>query len=108
MLSKIKTLFLLSLLLLTSLSAIDNKIYIDEEELKSSQDAFYIHLGNNVWLETNTLHRDGTGLYTFNTSITSSNSPRTEYVKKWRCPYCHHYWPIGQKCQNSDCPSKYY
>lgn len=111
MLKNIKILLLLSTILTTSLCAntYEERIYIDEEELKTSQDAFYIHLGDNVWIETRTLHRDGSGLFTFNSSITTlENGPQTDYVKKWKCPYCYKYWPIGTRCQNPSCPSKYY
>lgn len=86
------------------------KIYIDEEELNTSQDAFHIHIGNNVWIETNTVHRDKTGLYTYENNILSSTDKNTQqfgYQKTWKCPYCYNYWPIGTPCQNPSCPSKY-
>lgn len=87
----------------------DSKVYIDEEEMKSTYDAYYIHLGNNVWMQTNTVHRDSTGVYTYQGCIAKSmtNAKSVGYEKKWRCPYCYNYWPIGTKCQNGDCPSKY-
>jgi hypothetical protein len=84
------------------------KIYIDEEELKQGQDAFYIHLGENVWIHTNCVHRDGTGLFAYEFSLARSlNGNQCTYEKKWKCPYCYNYWPIGTPCQNKDCPSKY-
>lgn len=87
----------------------ETKVYIDEDEMKSTSDAFYIHLGNNMWMQTNTVHRDSTGLYTYQGCIAKSlaNAKTATYEKKWRCPYCYNYWPVGTKCQNAECPSKY-
>ena len=86
-----------------------DKFYLDEEEMKSSDDAFYIHLGNNVWIHTNSINKDKKGLYTYRASIARSmvQGKMAAYEKKWKCPYCYSYWPIGTPCQNKDCPSKY-
>lgn len=32
-------------------------------------------------------------------------APDANYVKEWRCPYCHHHWRYGQKCENGNCPT---
>ena len=89
-------------------SHLHDKVYIDEEQLNFKSDAFHIHVGENMWIETNTVHRDSSGLFTFESSIhRSMRGPQAAYEKKWRCPYCYSYWPIGKKCQNDDCPSKY-
>lgn len=86
----------------------DDKMYVDEDEMKSSHDAFHIHLGHNVWIQTNQLHRDKRGLFTYRASIAKSmKNASYGYEKKWKCPYCYNYWPIGTPCQNKDCPSKY-
>lgn len=95
-----------------SLSAIEisEKMYINDDEFstKTEGDAFHIHIGNNVWLVTNTVHRDSTGLFAYECNLSRSMSGvKLEYVKQWKCPYCYHYWPIGQACGNKDCPSKY-
>ena len=94
-----------------SFSPKDNeKMYIDESDLSVNGDAFHIHIGHNVWLMTNTVHRDSSGLYTFegnlNRSITGTRMG-DGYERKWKCPYCYHYWAIGTACQNSSCPSRY-
>lgn len=82
------------------------KFYIDNDELEVTQNAFHIHMGNNIWIETNAIHGDDSGIFTFENSILCSlNSD--EYEKKWKCPYCYRYWPIGTACQNAACPSKY-
>jgi hypothetical protein len=111
MLKTIKILAYISLVFLSPLSAMkfDDKMYLNEDEVKTSYDRFHIHIGENVWIETNALNRDQFGLFTFNSNIASiENSPlNAEYVKKWRCPHCNKYWPIGIRCQNTDCPSKY-
>jgi hypothetical protein len=88
----------------------NDKVYIDEEEMKGSEDSFYIHLGHNTWLHTNTVHRDSTGLYTYQASIAKCmrGAKQVQYEKKWKCPYCYNYWPIGTACQNLDCPSRYF
>ena len=101
-----KNKFILSLILcIASLSA-SEKIYFDDESLEHKHDCFHIHQGNNVWLETKTVHRDSTGLYAFETGLIRSK-PSLEYKKTWKCPYCYTYWPIGSPCKNSECPSRF-
>jgi len=87
----------------------EDKMYIDEEEMKSNEDAFHIHLGGNVWIQTNSVNKDKKGLYTYRAAIARSmnGGKIAAYEKKWKCPYCYSYWPIGQPCGNKDCPSKY-
>jgi len=112
---KIKAFILLSMLAISGLSAHQNlispkKIYIDEQEFATQGDDFHIHMGNNIWLVTNTIHKDDTGLFAYEANIRRSmtnNGIEREYVKKWKCPYCYMYWPIGKACQNEECPSRY-
>jgi len=86
--------------------------YIDDDDFSVKNDSFYIHLGHNVWINTDTVHRDKTGLYFYESSIKCSvvKSGKTSFLthdKTWKCPYCYSYWPIGRSCGNKDCPSKY-
>ena len=86
------------------------KVYIDDDEFKANTqgDAFHIHLGNNVWLVTNTVHRDSSGLYSYECNIKRHmDGKQFQYEKKWKCPYCYQYWPVGKPCANKECPSKY-
>lgn len=105
----LKMITIFFLLISSFIYGMEDKIYLDSDEVKSTYDKFYIHQGHNIWLETNSLHRDQQGLFTFTSNLTShlAKDNKVEYVKSWRCPYCHRYWPIGQPCQNKDCPSKY-
>lgn len=80
------------------------RYYIDEEEYSTKGNAFYIHTGGNVWIMTNSLHRDKTGLFTYTCDIIREGQKNLE-ERRWGCPYCHEYWPMGQKCDNKDCPS---
>jgi hypothetical protein len=89
----------------SSLSA-SGKMYIDEKEMCSKKGAFHIHMGHNNWIQTNTVHRDASGLYTFESNI-RIDPIQMAYERQWKCPYCYSYWPIGKPCQNPDCPSKY-
>lgn len=93
------------LVLSASIFASD-RMYIDEDEFRTTGDAFHIHLGNNMWIETSTVHRDSTGLYCYYSSVVREIHT-LEYEKKWKCPYCYNYYPKGQPCTNKDCPSKY-
>lgn len=90
-------------------SQMHEKVYIDEDELDFKNDAFHIHIGDNVWIQTNTVHKDHNGLFALENSFARSlnKSFKSEYEKKWKCPYCYQYWPIGKRCQNQFCPSKY-
>ena len=93
-----KKLLLLSLISTTSISA-SSQIYIDSDDLEISEDVFYIHQGENLYRQTNSVYTDKHGLYYIDDKL-----PKEQ---KWKCPYCHRYWPVGQKCQNAQCPSKY-
>lgn len=97
----------LALALITCSSVNAQRIYISDEDLECSHDRFRIHRGNNMWIETETIHRDETGLYTLENSIILDQGKQGEYQQRWKCPYCYQYWPIGKACQNKDCPSKY-
>ncbi len=89
---------------------VGDKMYIDDEEFsaQTQDDAFHIHIGNNVWLVTHSVHRDARGLFSYSCNLSKSvQGHKMEYERKWKCPYCYNYWPIGTPCQNKDCPSKY-
>lgn len=116
MLRKIINFGLLSMLAFSNLSAFEppyllERMHIDDQEFMAdaADDAFYIHIGDNVWLITNSVHRDSTGLFSYVSDLRKSVSPdsKMEYEKRWKCPYCYQYWPIGKSCGNSGCPSKY-
>lgn len=93
---------LMALCLCSTLSA--DRIYIDQSDLDISDQSFYIHQGENIWLETGTVYNDETGIYILESKLKKSNN---EFEKKWKCPYCHRMWPLKTPCQNPDCPSKY-
>jgi hypothetical protein len=80
----------------------DARVYIDE--FTHQEDSFYAHLGENIWVPTQHLACDDTGIFTYKRSIYQLDK---EITKKWKCPYCHRLWPVGVACQNPDCPSKY-
>lgn len=77
------------------------KLYFDSNNLEISANVIYIHLEDNL-IATNVLRTDQQGLYIFETDITHYEMASE---KKWRCPYCYHWWPIGQRCQNKNCPT---
>lgn len=93
----IATLLSFSYSLLAVTPAIDSdKIYLTPDELCLNYfDGFYIHLGENVWVKTGTIHRDSGGIYFYDDGL----------VKEWRCPYCLMYWPLKTACQNQQCNS---
>jgi len=102
--------FILCFILLTSCcfyTHSDDKIYIDEQEMNTCDDAFYIHVGDNTWIRTHSICKDRCGTFTYRTSIACSSNQSYEDEKTWKCPYCNRYWPVGSPCKNKDCPSKY-
>ena len=119
MFKKLMNLFVLTIFCMGSFPLqaeidIPEKMYINEDEFRIDEvgDAFHIHIGHNIWLSTNSIHRNKTGLFTYECNISRftknvGNEFESAYEKTWRCPYCYHYWPIGKPCQNKDCPSKY-
>jgi len=97
---------LLFLSTLAPLSAIvDEKMYIDTNELDMSKGRFKIHVGHNHWIETKSIMHDQSGLYTLESNILKWDE--SGYVKEWKCPYCYNWWPVKTPCQNKDCPSTY-
>lgn len=97
----------------SSLSAsafhMEDKMYIDAESFNANVegDGFYVHIGHNVWIMTCTINRDAVGLFTYDTCLKKTAGPKADYERRWKCPYCYQYWPIGKPCGNKDCPSKY-
>jgi hypothetical protein len=104
--------FLILMVFITCIMSINasEKMYLDEEEVRASIDAFYIHTGGNMWLETKSINRDERGLFTYkhDISVEGMKGSKMSYKEKWKCPYCHGWWPKGQKCQDPECPSKYF
>ncbi len=79
------------------------KLYFNSNDLEISDNVIHIQLANNL-VETNVIRTDEQGLYFFENDIIRVTAG---YVKKWKCPYCNRYWPVGEPCQNAECPSKY-
>lgn len=75
------------------------KLYFGSGELEIADNMIYIHQGGHL-IETNVIRTDHQGFYIFENDITNIDAE-----KKWKCPYCYHWWPLGQKCQNPDCPT---
>ena len=53
-----------------------NKLYIDDDSFKVNMqgDEFYIHVGDNVWLQTHTVHRDASGLFAYESELITSEA----------------------------------
>lgn len=104
----IKKLTVIVVTLLGSLSSLysQDKFYIDYDSLNTSEDAFHIHIGQNVWLQTNVVYKDEKGFYALENNLFRLGY-NTEVERKWKCPYCYNYWPLGKACSNKDCPSKF-
>jgi hypothetical protein len=109
-----KRMMFLCLMMLACVSSVqagfvtNGKMYVDHKELCSKHNTFRIHVGGNEWVMTKTMHRDETGLFTFENEILRDfNGISMAYEKQWKCPYCYSYWPIGKPCGNASCPSKY-
>lgn len=98
--------YLFAFCLISNIAFASDRIYIDETEIDQIEDCFHIHTGGNIWIQTETVHRDATGLYTLEQNLIK-RAQSSEYERKWKCPYCNMYWPVGKPCQNSDCPSRY-
>lgn len=45
---------------------------------------------------------EGQELYVAEEDVTQCGSRVAP--QKWQCPYCHHWWEIGEKCSNPKCP----
>src|SRR4051812_41815144 len=83
-----------------------DKIYIDSDSFKANTkgEEFYFHVGNNIWLVTHTIHRDGSGMFAYECELSKTVAgAKMDYERKWKCPYCYTYWPVGNPCGNPDC-----
>lgn len=100
---------LASLMLISCAYASDttDRVYIDEKELEIGEDCFYIHTGENMWIKTQALTRDATGLYIMETMSELDCPNEAGYVRHWKCPYCNYYWEEGKPCTNPKCPRLY-
>ena len=98
---------LLVLMATSSICCASPRMYIDNDDLDTSKNSFHIHTGRNEWLQTNTVHRDRSGLYTNESDILTVNDLEAIYKQQWKCPYCYTYYDIGVACNNKECPSKY-
>src|SRR6187455_886318 len=87
-----------------NLVKIHDRFYIAIEDIDPKEEDCRVHVGGNRWIETNSLHKDENGFYTYEMDIHTIDD---SYEKKWCCPYCYSYWPIGSSCENPDCASKY-
>lgn len=100
---------LLSILMMSSLSAlsISDSMNIDHEEYSKEMkgDPFHIHIGNNIWLVAKDMPPESSS------SIFHLNDVEDPifigYEKKWRCPYCNNYYPMGKPCSDPTCPSRF-
>ncbi len=82
------------------------KMYFDVQDMPVDDEAFHIRTGANEWLLTNSVHRDLSGFYSYESDILRKTDSM-EYQKHWQCPYCHIFWPENVACQNPRCPSRY-
>ena len=118
MLKKIKLFMMLALFALSSISAfaeseqyekifVDDSVFINKNlQFSPTDDCFYVHVGQNLWVKSNQMQVDKNAL--LNRSISFENfAAGNEYIKQWKCPYCNQWWLEGQRCGNASCPSKY-
>lgn len=107
-----KKLLLLCSLLPCLLACASEKMYFDQCDVDTSENAFHIHIGFNEYISTEIMRRDASGLYTLESDLVHSHANSNAgqdlvYKKTWKCPYCHQYFEVGSACDNANCPSKY-
>lgn len=84
----------------------DERIYFDPDDFPMGEESFHIHVGNNQWIQTTTVHRDMSGFFTYSADVYCVPGS-ISYEKHWKCPYCNLYWPWGSPCGNPQCPGKF-
>lgn len=62
----------------------------------------YIRAEKIIVIPNNCLNEQG--FYPFEGDVTSCGS-KVSKPKTWQCPYCHHWWELGEKCKYEDCPT---
>jgi hypothetical protein len=100
-----KALILFAMAVISPLCAVSDKLYFNSEDLDTSHGNYFIHTGQNCWIRTEEINGDSSGMYTFESKI--EKTPEGEYVKRWKCPYCNHWYDWGKPCTNKECPSKF-
>lgn len=80
------------------------KFYISYPNIVFESTNIYVQV-KDEWFKTNALKSDEQGFYVSQKDIVSCGARISSVPKKWQCPYCYHWWNIGEKCQNKDCPT---
>jgi hypothetical protein len=86
----------------------DELIYAEESEgFCPTADGYYIKVGGNRWIQSQEVHRNAKGLFTYLSKVRKIEGPGGATLIMWQCPYCDEWWPENISCQNSRCPSTY-
>lgn len=72
-----------------------------------SLNATHTHVGQNIWIYDGVDNGIEMPIPQCSVSEDSYNTMEFGDEKTWKCPYCHHYWPMGTPCQNESCPSRF-
>jgi len=80
------------------------KIYINSSNIVIERTNIYVQLADD-WFQTKALKSDEIGFFVSEKDIISCGSRVSSMPQRWQCPYCHHWWDMGEKCQNKDCPT---
>jgi len=80
------------------------KMYIDSTKLDMQTNEIYLDMGNNELMKVKNVHSNKKGIYILESEVECN---KKEWIKHWKCPYCHRNYPEGQPCTNTSCPSRY-
>ena len=78
------------------------KLYFKTENIVIDDNAIFVSISDD-WIETNVIRSDEQGLYV-NVEDVREGGSRVQPNPNYKCPYCFHPTPLGEKCKRKDCP----
>ena len=82
----------------------EESAYLNSDSISIDENGMYVYLADE-WVKANTVRCDEQGLYVTAEDVEQYGSRVSPQPEKWRCPYCHRWWLIGEKCQYEGCPT---
>lgn len=85
------------------------KISLDRGTLTFDDDGlFCVYLEDEVF-ETEVIRFGEDGLFVLENDLVYTDIDcvvgRNARIKQWKCPYCHYWSDLGNRCGNEDCPT---
>lgn len=102
MMKALGTLFVVLMATIQGYSHLEEKTYLDPSKLYFAEEGIFLNTGFDEWTQVDHIGYDAQGYYLPNQYSAWQGDPIVQ-PKQWKCPYCGHWWFIGEKCKNPEC-----